>query len=288
VDLAFYELLDELGPGDGSTTLRPERAAASLWRGGAQIRGSAVSGALAREAERVAAAHGASELLPVRWTLDLFRPAAMADCRVSGRVVRAGRRLCLVDVVMQQVVDGRDIEVARASTLFLARRATTGSAPVWSRDLPTAPPPVDLLPGTTESRLYYSEGTGWTGVPDPHQNAARKQVWLFGIPVVPEETASPFQLTAMAGDVTNIVVSWGAEGVSYINADVGVSLSRLPAGSELGVAAELRVQEEGIAVGVGTLFDREGVFGTSTVSTLWNPGDPVDPRELGGPLPEGS
>jgi hypothetical protein len=292
VDVAYFTRVEAPHPVDGSpvagSRLRPEQAAASLWGGGAQMRGSAVSGALAREAERVTAEHGAAQLLPVRWTLDLYRPAAMRECTVSGRVVRAGKRLCLVDVVLRQSDGDRELEVARASALFLARRPTAPGS-VWTAPLPVELPPADLQPGTTESRLYFSEGVGWTGSPQPHQNARRKRVWLFGLPVVRGESPSPFQLTAAAGDVANFVANWGADGIAFINADAGVALARLPEGSEIGVAAELRIEHEGLVSAVTTLFDRQGVFGTSTVSALLSPGGAIDPRQLGDPLPrEGS
>ena len=285
MDVAYFRRADPVEPSSGAAPewLCPEPTAASLWGGGTQLRGSAVSGALAREAERVAAADGGSELMPVRWTLDLFRPAAMRECTTSGRVVRAGRRLRLVDVVLRQ--GARDeVEVARASALFLAPSAVE-PASVWAPALTVDPPPGDLEPGTTEARLYFSEGIGWTATPGPHRNARRKRTWLFGVPIVRGENPSPFQLAAMAGDVTNVVVNWGADGIGHINADVSVNLARLPHGGEVGVAAELRIEQAGVVVAVATLFDRGGVFGTAAVSALANPSGPIDPRELGEPLP---
>jgi hypothetical protein len=292
VDVAYFRFVEDGRPGDepglapdgGSTMLVPQPTAASLWGQGTQMRGSAVSGALARQAEELARSNGAVDLQPVRWTLDLYRPAAMRECVVTGRVVRTGKRLCLVDVVMTQSGEGRTTEVARASALFLVRRpAATGA--VWTPPLPVDLPPAELEPETTESRLYFSEGLGWTGTPWPHQNARRKRVWLFGMPVVSGERPSPFQLAAMAGDVANFVANWGEEGIAFINADAAVSLARLPAGDEIGVAGELRIEHDGLVAAVTSLFDRSGVFGTATVSALLSSGGPIDPRQMGDPLP---
>lgn len=260
--------------------LRPENAAASLWGGGTQMRGSAVSGALAREAERIAAECDGPRLAPARWTVDLFRPVAMRDVVTSGRVVRAGKRLCLVDVVLRQDGPRGVIDVARATALFLATTPVE-PGPVWTPTVAADPPPADLRPGTAEARLYFSEGIGWTASPVPHQNPRRKATWLFGLPVVRGEGPSPFQLAAMAGDVTNFVVNWGANGVAHINADISVNLARLPRGDEAGVASELRFEQDGLVVAIATLFDRIGVFGTATVSALTSVAGPIDPRVLG-------
>src|SRR6476620_9291000 len=93
----------------------PQRPAGSGW-GSGHMRGMAVSGALARAAERAVEALGRQDLQPVRWTLDLFRPARMEPSVASSTVVREGRRLCLVDAVLSQ--DGE--AVARASALYLS------------------------------------------------------------------------------------------------------------------------------------------------------------------------
>lgn len=283
MDLAYFRPAEATGDDAqaGEDILIPQPHARALWAGGDQMRGSAVSGALAREAERVAATHGASGLRPARWTLDLFRPATMAECVTRGRVVRAGRRLCLVDVVLCQ----GGTEIGRASALFLAGGEVQGG-PVWTPEIAVDAPPADLRPASTEPRLYSSDGTGWTGSAHAHVNGRRKRAWLHGVPVVRGESPSPFQLTAMAGDVANIVTNWGADGLAHINADVGIVLARLPAGEQIGLAAELRIEHEGLVAGVATLFDRSGVFGTASVSALPSAAGPIDPRLLGEPLPE--
>ena len=98
--------------GDG---LVPADLARSLWSEN-QMHGVAVSGALARAAERCVIELGrGDDLRPARHTVDLFRPATMDPCRTTTRVVREGRRLCLVDATLEQ--DGQT--VARASALFL-------------------------------------------------------------------------------------------------------------------------------------------------------------------------
>jgi hypothetical protein len=267
--------VDAADPGAGSAVLSPEEVARALWAGGGQIRGSAVSGVLAAAAEQVASVHGAPGLRPVRWSLDLFKPAAMRECVTVGKLVRSGRRLCLVDTALLQ----GELEVARGSALFLAPGPVAG--PTWASEWPLELPPAGLRPRTTEPRLYYSEGVGWTGRPHEHAAGGRMRTWLFDVPVVQGESPSPFQLAAMAGDVANLMTNWGPDGLAHINPDLGVLLARLPGGDGIGIAPELRIEHDGLVAGVATLFDRAGTFGTASISALPSPSGPIDPRRQG-------
>ena len=267
--------------GTDSEVLLPQPWAYSQWGdGSSQIRGPAVSGALARAAERaVRSIDSAAALRPVRWTLDLFRPATIRPCVVATTLVRRGRRLCLIDAVLTQC----DTPVARATALFLAHGGPVHGAAWAPRTMPCAPPP-DLRPTTTEHRLYYSEGVGWTGSPGPHQNAERKQVWNLPAVVVRGETPTAFQQAAIAADLVSMVTNWGDQGLEFINADVTLALARPPESLEVGLAAEHRIEDDGIAVGTATVFDRQGTFGTATVTALANAANAVDPRLAGDPL----
>jgi hypothetical protein len=237
----------------------------------------AVSGALARAVEHhVSSDH--PHLRPARWRLDLFRAPAMSPCIASTTVVRTGRRLCLLDAVLEQ--DGR--AVARAGALFLAEGEPT-EGKIWAPSLDLAPPPAGMRPATTESRLYFSEVAGWTPTPDAHQNEQRKQVWIEPFPVVQGEAPSPFQLAATASDAVNLVSNWGDQGLEYINADVSLVMGRLPVGPGIGLTAQHRVAELGIAGGSAVMFDREGPFGIVTASALAGPYEPIDPRNFGRP-----
>ena len=84
MDVAYFRRVATADPAAGSAVFSPEEVARALWAGAAQIRGSAVSGVLAAAAERVASVHGAPGLRPVRWSLDLFKPAAVRECIAAG------------------------------------------------------------------------------------------------------------------------------------------------------------------------------------------------------------
>lgn len=268
----FFEVHDaEVGE-----VLSPTADAGSGW-GSATMRGMAVGGALARAVERSVTELGRSDLTPVRWTLDLFRGAHLVESVARTRIVREGRRLCLVEADLSQA--GR--AVARGTALFLA----TGETPegvVWSpaHDHLFMPPP-ELAPADEESRFYYSEGMGWHRDGSVHRSAMRKQSWHQPVSIVKDEVASPFQWVASVADAANVVVNWGDSGLEYINADVTLNIARLPHGDEVGLSVIDRVDHGGIAVGVATVFDRLGALGSITVSALGNAAHAVDPAIQG-------
>jgi hypothetical protein len=252
--------------------LQPLGIARSLWRED-QMHGVATSGALARELERAVTAIGRDDLRPARYTVDLFRAPSMSACTVRSSVVREGARLCLVDAVLAQ--DGND--VARASAIFLAPSANPPGR-VWSSEDVPEPPSLELAPVSEEPRvpMFSSDEVGWSQVFAQHQNASRKQTWQTALPVVVGERPTPFQAVAGIADSTSMVMNWGDAGVEYINTDITLALSRLPASLEIGLSARERFAHDGVAVGTAVVFDREGPIGTSTVSSLANAKRAVD------------
>jgi len=266
MSLAYFSVRQARGP----EILVPEPMAGRGWSAD-RMRGVAVSGALARASERAIAAAGRSDLRPVRWTLDLFRPATMRSCTTTATVVREGRRLCLVDATLEQ--DGT--VVARAAALFL-QVGETPRGEVWSPQHRLLPPPPELRPESTEPRLYFSEDVGWTGSPVDHQSRSRKQIWYSAVPVVHGEEPTAFQMVASVADVTNLVTNWGSAGLEFINADVTLAMSRLPTGTEVGLSALDHLEHDGIAIGTAIMFDRRGPIGTSSVSAMANAEHVVD------------
>ncbi|MCW2822884.1 MAG: hypothetical protein JWR64_2679 [Marmoricola sp.] len=254
--------------GDG---LLPTDLARSLWSED-QMHGVALSGALARALERRVAELGRDDLRPARYTVDLFRPAAMELCRTTTRVVREGRRLCLVDASLEQ--DGQ--RVARASALFL-KVSDPVAGSVWEPTGAPDVPPLELAPSTEKLRvpLFASDGV-WDESFAAHQNDGHKTTWQVGVPVVPEEAPSPFVVAASVADSTSMVTNWGSNGVEHINTDITMVLARLPVGREVGLSATDRVNHDGIAVGTATVFDRQGRIGTTVVSSIANAERAVD------------
>ncbi|MFD3704464.1 acyl-CoA thioesterase domain-containing protein [Nocardia sp. NPDC058658] len=264
-------------PSGRTEVLHPEPEAGSGWIGG-QLRGMAVGAVLARAVERELVLRERTDLRPVRWTLDLFRPVFMRPCTIRLDVVRDGRRLALFDAILIQ----DDRPVARAGALCL-RPGPTPEGICWSAATTADPPPADRAPSSDQDRVYFSEEEGWSPQAHTHHNTARTGIWHRPIPVVVGERPTPFQFVAGLADVTNVVTNLGSSGLEYINADATLTLTRLPEGDEAGLFTLDRMAQDGIAVGTAAMYDRHGVFGTATVSSIANAHGPADLGAIGTP-----
>ena len=253
----------------------PQPIARGPW--GQTISGNYIGGVLGHVLERDA---GDPELQPTRLTVDLFRPAALAPVRVATTVTRQGRRLKLVDAVMTQ----GDTVVARASGLFL-RRGEQPAAEVWSSPvtMPPVPPTPDPIPRGlamlvwTYGKNNHTPGPGF-GL-DAWQHAGPKHIWVRDIrPLVDGQELTPFARAAMAGDMVSSLTHFGTEGLQFINADYTLTLSRLPRGPYLGLAALTHYSHDGVATGTATIVDQDGPIGSGVANALSNPGfDPPHP-----------
>lgn len=255
--------------------LVPGDLARSAWSKD-QMHGVAVSGALARGAERLVADLGMAELVPSRLTVDLFRPARMVPGQVRAEVVRQGSRLCLVDVALVQ----DDEPVTRASVLFL-RPTESGTGEIWAPGERPGPPPEDIVPPSDQPRVpFVRSSAGWSQQFAEHQNSDRKQSWSTAVPVVAGERLSPFQAAAAAADGASLVGNWGSHGVQHINSDLTLTLARRPVGVEIGLSAVDRVEVDGVAVCTVAVFDRSGPLGTVVLTALANLRRAIDFRRV--------
>lgn len=268
MDLSFFTLSES-----DDAHLTPTQLACSSWSDN-QLHGVAVAGALARSAETCVDGLGRDDLRAARMSVDLFRPAAMADCSFVTEVVREGPRICLIDVTLLQ----DDKRIARAGFLFL-KTSAPAQGQVWApaeAERPS-PPPLDVAPISDEPRVpfMYSEA-GWSQSFGEHQNASRKQSWSSAVPIVAGEPLTPFQAVAAAADGASLVTNWGTGGVEHINTDITLALARAPIGVEIGLSATDRLEADGIAVGTAAVFDRTGVLGSVVITSIVNARRTVD------------
>jgi hypothetical protein len=72
----------------------------------------------------------------------------------------------------------------------------------------------------------------------------------------------------MAGDMVSSLTHYGTGGLKFINADYTLTLSRLPEGPYVGLAALTHYSHAGVATGV----DQFGPIGSGVATALANPG----------------
>ncbi|MFF0501271.1 thioesterase family protein [Nocardia aobensis] len=232
-----------------------------------QLGGHAVCGLLARQLET----HCPEGYQPARLTVDLFRPVRNQPVEVRSEIVRQGKRITVADAVIVQ--DGEP--VVRSSAVFLVRGVEPPGR-IWNNtpDLPMPHPVQDSPHGSPP--LFKSGDRDWTHDFAVNQNADRKTAWMVLPSLVEGEQISPFQRAAMIGDMTNHVCHWGSDGAGYINADMTLTLARLPIGHEIGIRAENTLAADGISLGSAALYDRSGAVGGSVVTALSNPRRQID------------
>lgn len=229
------------------------------------MRGMAVAGALARAVESKATELG-ENLVPGRFTLDLFRPVRMTDLSTEVTVVRNGRRLCLLDALLLQ--NGE--VMARASASFVAPSDSSGSS-AWpgTPDLIPKLPRVDLasLPDESE-RIYGTDSRGWMPLDEVPYDADRKWVWMVPAPVVEGEVPTGFQAAASCADVVSVVANLDEHGLGFINTDLTMTLARQPVGAFIGLVANSRTEAAGVSAASAAMFDAEGACGLVSATSL--------------------
>lgn len=238
---------------------------------GSTIGGNMVGGVLGHIAENAVTDSG---LTPARLTVDLLRPAAMAPLRGRASIVRQGRRLVLVDAELLQ----SDVVVARATALFL-RRGEQPPGQVWTS--PLTMPPIPQAPAKLSASaplLIWAYGkngdvAGRSFDLTEWQHDGPKFVWVRDlVPLIDGIPTTPFVRAAMASDVASSLTHYGTTGLAYINADYTLTMSRLPEGRDIGLAALTYSGDAGVGTGTAALFDHRGQLGTATATTLANPG----------------
>lgn len=237
---------------------------------GQTISGNYVGGLLGHVIERDA---GDADLQPARLTVDLFRPVSLTEpVRIETAIVRDGRRLKLVDAVMTQA--GR--VVARANALFLRR----GEQPPGNRftttvTMPPVPPLTRTVPDNTATLTWSYGKDGDTPSLDLEawKHHGPKFIWTRERGVIVDGVElTPFTRAALAGDMASSLTHFGEDGLPFINADYTLTLSRLPVGLYLGLAALTHDSHAGVATGTAVVVDESGPLGTATATALANPG----------------
>ena len=202
-----------------------------------------------------------ADMQPVRLTVDLMRPVPLAPLTVTTAVLRTGRRLSVVE----GTVTAGGKPVARATLTLL--RAAPMDASALNPPL-VAPPdgPQDANsawgpPRTGESFVggsmdfHFGELLG----------LGHGYAWLrLHRPVLPDREISPLARAAAAADVGNAVSSRRDPSLprfSFVNADLSLSLGRLPEGEWVRLESRSRWEATGIGLVRSTMSDAQGDVG---------------------------
>lgn len=203
-----------------------------------------------------------------RLTVDLLRPVPAVPLEAQISVVRAGRRLRVLQGSL--LADG--VEVCRASGLFLEQRDL--EVPTFGRfGSDRLPARGDRPVSTLAAFGFGQEDNSWTSqglhatarvcILDGVAGEGRGSVWMsLPIPVVAAEPCSPVVRAATLCDFGNGIAQLRlAPDMGCINSDLSLYLHRTPRGEWLGLDAHSRMQDNGTGLVETSLYDEEGPVG---------------------------
>lgn len=207
-----------------------------------------------------------------RITVELVRPVPVAEpVRVATRVVRPGRKVQLVEAVMQQR-DGT--ELCRALALRIRHDEIEPPVAGLEHFEPPLPPESGIAQqGIGGDRAFAVTGVEMRFVRGMFMQPGPATVWIrLRMPVLPGEEPSGMQRACAAADFGNgvsAVHEWGR--TLFINPDLTVYLSRRPVGEWICLEAVTHPGPHGRALAESRLFDSAGVVGRSLQSLLVEP-----------------
>jgi hypothetical protein len=223
---------------------------------------------LAREVERVSGIAGGQT---VRLSYDILGPVPLGPVRVQASVVRPGRRIELVEAVLD---DGTDRPLMRLTAWRMRVRDDY---------VAETPGPHPAPAGVADSReevaafftqdVAYHRALDWRFAAGSFNSPGPAAAWtqaatalVAGEPITPLE-----HLLVMTDAASGISAALDWTAATFANVDLTVSLTRPPRGEWLGMDAATRFGGCGAAQCFAVLFDQDGLIGRSAQSLFVEP-----------------
>jgi Thioesterase-like superfamily len=205
-----------------------------------------------------------------RVSVDILRPIPVGKVTVRTRTVRPGRRVALLEAVME--ADGTEVLHARGWRIALGdgrAAAATPEAPPPAIPAAQAPPrfPGAHMTGYLSAIEWRYVSGGGFDTPGPARVWARRT-----IPLVPGEEPTPMCHALLIADSGNGVSALlDPSRFLFINTDLTVVLARDPAGDWLLLDAATTLGGQGSGLAESTLSDTGGRCGRALQTLLVAP-----------------
>lgn len=203
----------------------------------------------------------------VRVSVDLLGAVPLGELHTAARIVRPGRRICLVEAV---VTDPAGRDVARGSGWWVHHVDTSAV------ETAVAEP---LVPRSESTRSDPEDPTSFVGmwasgyIDTLEVWSAPGQAWvrspLTVVAGVPDSPWVRLMGVADTANGTNPTLDPGQW--QFMNTDITVNLHRLPRGEWTGIRADANYGPDGVGLTVSRLFDEDGPVGTCTQALMLNP-----------------
>jgi Thioesterase-like superfamily len=223
---------------------------------------------LAREAERVSGIDGGQT---VRLAYDILGPVPVGPVRVRAGVVRPGRRIELVEAVLD---DGTDRPLMRLTAWRMRAREDSFPATVLPHPAPAAVGESRReVAGFFARDVAYHWALEWRFAAGSFAVPGPAAVWTRPATALVEgEPITPLQhLLVMTDAASGISATLDWTAATFANVDLTVSLSRPPQGQWLGMDAATQLGGSGAAQCFAVLFDADGPVGRSAQALFVEP-----------------
>lgn len=206
----------------------------------------------------------------VRMTFDLLRPIPVAPLEIKIDMQREGRKIQVFNVTLSH----QGVACVRASVLRVRQAEWELPEHVVDEQV-TLPGPdqgrdIEPLFNATDS---FASGITLRSVRGTFGEVGPGALWFRAHrPIVAGEPITPLMRAAMTGDFCNGVSSvldfheW-----TFINADLTISLARMPVGEWILLDAQTWLGDHGAGIAFAKLGDERGYFGRAIQSLVIEP-----------------
>lgn len=206
----------------------------------------------------------------VRMTFDLLRPIPIAPLEIKVDVQREGRKIQVCNVTLLH----EGVACVRATVLKVRKADVELPEHVVDEQV--------ILPGPEEGREtsfrftnypQFASGVTLRSVRGSFGEIGPGALWFRAHrPIIENEPITPLMRAAMTGDFCNGVSAvLDFEQWTFINADLTVSLSRMPVGEWILLDAQTWLGDRGAGLAFAKLGDERGYFGRAIQSLVIEP-----------------
>jgi len=228
-----------------------------------QQHGSAPSSLIAYTVEQIPAPQ---PMRVARMTIDLMRPVPVAPLEIKTQILREGRKIQLIGV---QLLAG-GVEVVRANVLRIRAQDMPLPPEAAAKPVTLPLPQSGGMPTVTNANNPFLSGLSMQEAKGSFVKRGPAAVWFrANRPIIEGVEMTPLMRAAVTSDFCNGVSSvLDFTKYTFINADLTISLARMPVGEWILLDAESWIGENGAGVAFGGLADTHGYFGRAIQSLV--------------------
>jgi hypothetical protein len=219
------------------------------------LQGSATTGLMVREVERLAVASGFAVR---RLTFDLWRPAGLRAFGIVSDMLRDGRKAKTLQVRLM----GGEVEIGRCTALLTAQGASPADPFSKAGQADAAPETGARPPAFAQKWSRYFQNVSVRLIEGALERPGPAAAWMrLDIPMVEGEANTPLVQAVQAADFSSGVAQivdmreW-----TFVNPEISLYFFRAPADEWILIRSRTRVGANGAGLTTASLSDRQGPF----------------------------